>query len=63
MGEAYPPDSQDGDGARLYGTAPEEDLIRLERSHPEFESDAPSMRVIPVHVPPAEPEITAGDPA
>ena len=61
MGKAYPSDSTAGDGQRLYRAAPEEDLIRVERSTPLAEPDVPSMRAIPVRMPPAEPDLRTGD--
>lgn len=65
MGEAYRPANPDAPEKRqdrLIAAAPEDDLIRLSNRH--HGADLPEeMEPLPVHMPPAEPEFQAGDPA
>lgn len=63
MSESYLPDNADRDDERLYGAAPEEDLLRLERFVPALASDLPCLHTITVQAPPTEPEARAGDQA
>lgn len=58
VSESYPPDNPGtprGAEDRLIAAAPEDDMIRL------ADAELPEMKTIPLHVPPAEPDLRAGD--